>query len=107
MLLITQTLLPSRTYKLTEIPRECRVITYKRALREEANEEFYLPGYSAVYFVESQPMFRRNMSTPSAELNSKPSMEPANKAKKASIPTEGAGVSSEMFLLRDFGLSLR
>jgi hypothetical protein len=52
----------------------CRVSTEKRV---NFVEELYLLGYNAVYFVESQPIFQRNISLPSSELKSKPSKKPA------------------------------
>jgi hypothetical protein len=36
-------------------------------------QEFYFPGYNAVWFVESQLMFGRNMSSPSSGSKNKPS----------------------------------
>jgi hypothetical protein len=39
--------------------------------------EFYLLGYNAMYFVESQPTFRRNMSATSSRSKNKPSKKPA------------------------------
>jgi hypothetical protein len=39
--------------------------------------EFYLMGYNAMESTESQPIFRRNVSSPSSELNSKPRKKPA------------------------------
>jgi hypothetical protein len=41
------------------------------------NEEFYLLGYNAVYSVESQLMFRRNIAPPSSGSKNKPSKKPA------------------------------
>jgi hypothetical protein len=48
-------------------------------------KEFYLLGYNAVLFVETQPMFLSNMSSPSSGLKSKLSKnrnEQATKKKK-------------------------
>jgi hypothetical protein len=41
------------------------------------NKEFYLRGYNAIYFVEMQPIFRRNLSTPSPRLKNEPGRKPA------------------------------
>jgi hypothetical protein len=40
-------------------------------------ERFYLLEYIGVYFVESQPMFLRNMSPPSSGSKNKPRAKPA------------------------------
>jgi hypothetical protein len=41
---------------------------------------FYLLGYNAVWSVESRPIFRRNISTPSSGPKNKPSMKPESRA---------------------------
>jgi hypothetical protein len=40
-------------------------------------EEYYLLWYNAVYSVESQPTFRRNISPPSSGSKNKQSKKPA------------------------------
>jgi hypothetical protein len=40
-------------------------------------EEVYLLRYNAVYSVESQPKFQRNISSPSSESKNKPRKRPA------------------------------
>jgi hypothetical protein len=45
--------------------------------RAECSEDFCLLGYNAVYSVESQPMFRRNMLSPSSHLKVNQSKRPA------------------------------
>jgi hypothetical protein len=43
----------------------------------EKIEEFYFLGYNVLKSVESQPMFRSNMSPPSSGPNNKLSKKPA------------------------------
>jgi hypothetical protein len=43
-------------------------------------EEFYLLAHNAMYFVESQPTFRKNTSPPSSGLRSKPSKQPSKQS---------------------------
>jgi hypothetical protein len=46
--------------------------------KQKEREEYYLLGYSAVYSVESQPMFRRNISPPSSGYKNKLNKKPAS-----------------------------
>jgi hypothetical protein len=46
------------------------------------HEEVYLLGYIAVYSVESQPTFQRNMSLPSSGSKKGPSKKPAWQAQQ-------------------------
>jgi hypothetical protein len=40
-------------------------------------KEFYLLGYNAMWSVEIQPIFRRNMLPPSSRSKNKPGKKPA------------------------------
>jgi hypothetical protein len=53
--------------------RFCRIWNYHSG----GYEEFYLLGYKAVYSVERQPLFRRNMSPPYSGSKNMPSKKPA------------------------------
>lgn len=47
----------------------CDYFQYEQLL---CSEDFCLLGYNALYYVESQPIFRRNVWPPSSGLKSKP-----------------------------------
>jgi hypothetical protein len=51
----------------------------EKVFNKEKNlfEEFCLLGYNAVYSVESQPTFQRNISPPFSRSKNKPSKKPA------------------------------
>jgi hypothetical protein len=64
------TILPSgkggrQTYSVTDEKKEEKQV-------DNGHEEFRLLGYDAMYSVESQPTFRRNMSPSSSGLKNKP-----------------------------------
>jgi hypothetical protein len=52
-------------------------VPYSFALWTYSVEEWYLLGYTAMWFVENQPTFRRNMSSPSSWSKNKQGKKPA------------------------------